>query len=50
MSIVKKIAFTGIMAALGIVAFRFVRIVYRAVTEKPAQVRGRGRSHAKRAG
>ena len=39
MGIAKKIALTGLVAAVGLVAYRFGRIVFRVVTEKPAKSR-----------
>ena len=41
MALIKKIAFTGLMAAVGVVLFRLGRIVLRAVFEKPAKARPR---------
>jgi hypothetical protein len=36
MALVKKFALAGLFAALGVVLYRFGRIVYRVLTEKPA--------------
>ena len=41
MAVIKKIAFAGLLSMVGVVVFRFARIVVRAVFEKPAKPRAR---------